>query len=77
MENDLTNIQTFTLSKNKITHKVDRYPWEALTKIGDIIAIRGVDLQTARLMAYAYAKRHGWKVSGSIKGKDLILGRVG
>lgn len=50
---------------NPYTYRVDHYPWPRLEAQGDIVVLCGASLnkESARQMAYTYAKRHGFKVS--------------
>lgn len=66
------------LELNPVTNKVKKYPWAQLEDMDTILIIKGVGATTARQMAYAFGKRRGWKISGSITGfKTLRVGRVG
>lgn len=69
----MVNMETeVEMQVNPLTYRVDRYPWERLAAVGDILTIvcNGIDPVAARESAYRYAKRHGWKISGVIQAKE-------
>lgn len=56
----------YVMQRNPGTYQVSRYPWPELEDFNTMLIIEGVGASTARMMAYAYARRRGWKVSGKI-----------
>lgn len=71
----LKNYEIVKVDVNPITSKV-KYPWYRLENREPFI-LEGVSAFRARQMAYMYAKRRGWKVSGKILNyNSLLIGRV-
>jgi len=61
-----------TLVKSEIEGwRVNRYPWHLLESMDAYMVIKNCKATTARLMAYLYAKRRGWKISTSVKGPTV------